>query len=326
MGFITSVQPEPHIDRRRLILEKHPEIKELMGREPRTVYFILLVVCLQVGVAWFVSTQSWLVTMLAVLFIGSFASHASYVLIHDAIHNLVFKNATANKLIAIFTNFATGVPSAISFKTYHLKHHAHQGVEELDADMPVKWELWLFNRGFFGKLMWINLYSIILMLRPLSIKSFSSPYDWTSINMVIIFTFDFLIFYFLGFQALAYILLSTFFGLGMHPVGARWIQEHFVIHPDQETYSYYGPLNKIAFNVGYHNEHHDFAGIPWNKLPLVRSMAPEFYDTLIYHSSWTKLLWRFLTDPDITLESRISRETRFGLKSHSNEDATTIAV
>jgi len=100
----------------------------------------------------------------------------------------------------------------------------------------------------------------------------------------------------------------------LHPLGARWIQEHYLIDKNQETYSYYGPLNLLAFNVGYHNEHHDFSSIPWNNLPKLRAIAPEYYDNLIYHKSWTKLLFHFLFDKDLSLYSRTLRKNRGGMK------------
>jgi sphingolipid delta-4 desaturase len=90
-------------------------------------------------------------------------------------------------------------------------------------------------------------------------------------------------------------------------VGARWFQEHYTYDFDQETFSYYGPINLVALNMGYHNEHHDLPSIPWNNLPKLRVMAPEFYDNLKYHTSWTRLLFQFIFDERYTLYSRIER-------------------
>ena len=94
---------------------------------------------------------------------------------------------------------------------------------------------------------------------------------------------------------------------------ARWIQEHYLVNGEQETTSYYGVLNVPALNVGFHNEHHDFPSVPWNRLPSVRKSAPEAYDTLFHHRSWTRLLLRFLFDRNLSLWSRVVRAERGGV-------------
>jgi len=95
--------------------------------------------------------------------------------------------------------------------------------------------------------------------------------------------------------------------MGLHPIAGHYISEHYVFRPGQETYSYYGPLNALAFNVGYHNEHHDFPYIPGSRLARLRSIAPEFYDTLYSHASWSRALWRFVMDPQLGAYSRVKR-------------------
>jgi sphingolipid delta-4 desaturase len=59
--------------------------------------------------------------------------------------------------------------------------------------------------------------------------------------------------------------------------------------------------------MGYHNEHHDLPSIPWNNLPKLRAMAPEFYNNLKYHSSWSRLLLQFVFDKRYSLYSRVER-------------------
>ena len=131
--------------------------------------------------------------------------------------------------------------------------------------------------------------------------------NWMPINVVACLGYGFLVGYFFGVVGLVYLLGSFTFSVGLHPLGGRWVQEHYLVEGEQETYSYYGPLNFLALNVGYHNEHHDFPAVPWSNLPKVRAIAPEYYDTLVYHTSWTKLWLRFIFDKKLSLYSRAER-------------------
>jgi len=131
---------------------------------------------------------------------------------------------------------------------------------------------------------------------------------WTILSVVAAVTFDVAIVLFCGWNGLLYLAASVLFALGLHPLGARWIQEHYTLDPKQETFSYYGPLNFLTLNVGYHNEHHDFPSIPWNRLPALRAKAPEFYDTLESKQSLSRLLAQFIFDPRYSLHSRVVRD------------------
>ena len=81
---------------------------------------------------------------------------------------------------------------------------------------------------------------------------------WEVINGVVQIGFDLLVLRVLGGRALAYLLLGTALGLGCHPLSGHFISEHYLFQTSdhQATHSYYGPLNGIMFNLGYHVEHH----------------------------------------------------------------------
>lgn len=316
-GFVFSVKPEPHKERTKEILRKHPEIRQYVGKNPLTFLYTAGIVALQILAAYGLRQQPWWLVVLVAYTVGAIANHALFVLIHECTHNLIFKRRVANYLTSIFANLPIVVPSAISFHRYHLKHHAFQGVYELDADIAHEWEARLVGNSVVGKAMWLFLFPIFQALRPLRLKEIDFIDRWILFNWFVQFSFDIAILALFGVKAFCFLLFSLFFSVGLHPLGARWIQRHYMVDDEQETYSYYGALNKVAFNVGHHNEHHDFPSVPWNHLPKVRATAREYYDTLVWHKSWTKLLIKFLFDAKLSLFSRTVRSERGQVALHA---------
>lgn len=326
--FIYSTSSEPHRSRTKQILKQHPEVRNLIGKNPATIFFIILLITLQIAGAWFLADKSWWLIFAVAYFVGAFIDHGLFVMIHECAHRLLFKNKEANRLAGIFANIPQVFPSSVSFERYHIKHHSFQGVHELDADLPNRWEARLINNYFIGKAFWFLFYPFFQAFRVSRLKEIK-PFDgWIALNWGVQIIFVAAIWYFLGTKAIVFLTASFFFSVGLHPLGGRWIQEHYLTHGEQETYSYYGVLNTVAFNVGYHNEHHDFPSVPWNKLPQIKSSAPVFYTSLASYKSWTKLWLRFLFDREISLFSRIVRKDRgkVALVDESKPDAELIAV
>jgi len=136
------------------------------------------------------------------------------------------------------------------------------------------------------------------------------------LNQALIATTTLLYFYFFGVYALLYMYVSGFCAGTVNPFSGHFISEHYVMNPktEQETYSYYGPLNIFSWNVGYHNEHHDFPNVPWTRFHKLRKIAPEYYEPLEKTDSWFMTIFRFVFDKNVSLYSRVKREKGAGTR------------
>ena len=173
----------------------------------------------------------WWIPVVIAYFIGAFANHCLFVLIHECAHNLIFKRKSANILAGIIADFPNLVPSSVSFRSYHLKHHSFQGDYDLDADLPSRWEAKLIGSSLPGKALWLLLLPRLPGFRPPRLKEITFANAWTAVNWVIVAGIRRPYRGVFGPGALLYLGLSFFFSIGLHPLGARWIQEHYLTLP-----------------------------------------------------------------------------------------------
>ena len=318
--FFWTYTEEPHRTRRLAIIKAHPEVTKLCGPEPLTKYVVLLVVSIQVFCAYllrdaaFFSPRFWALAYV----VGATANQNLFLAIHEISHNLAFRSPTANRLFAIVANLPIAVPYSASFRPYHLTHHKSLGVDGLDTDLPTAFEAVVLD-SVLGKAFFCTFQIFFYALRPMCV--YSVPFTWVSaVNVAVQLSFDALVLRLLGTQSLLYLLLSSFLAGSLHPTAGHFIAEHYVyetVTPEQrdpgrgipvpETFSYYGPLNVLTYNVGLHNEHHDFPAVPWTRLPRLRQIADEFYRDLPQHKSWVHVIWQFIFDENVGMRCRVKR-------------------
>ncbi|KAJ1459071.1 fatty acid desaturase-domain-containing protein [Pelagophyceae sp. CCMP2097] len=316
--FAYRPDEEPHAARRTAMLKKYPEIKKLFGHEPSTKYFVAATVALQVFMAAVTRTWSLGAWVAAAYVVGATANHSLFLAIHELAHNLGAKTIVGNRLIAFVANMPICIAYSVTFKPYHMAHHRYQGEHGVDTDIPTWLEGYLVTSTATSyvdhtlrKFVFLFCQILAYALRPMLVKPDLVPFDrWIAANWACCLAFDALVFATLGPWAVAYLLLSTFLAGSVHPTAGHFIAEHYVMDGVAETYSYYGPLNRLAYNVGYHNEHHDFPSVPWTNLPKVREMAPEFYEGLPECKSWPGTLLRFIFDDTISPFSRVKQAAK----------------
>ncbi|KAL2059119.1 hypothetical protein ABVK25_000411 [Lepraria finkii] len=319
--FFWSYTEEPHRTRRQAIIKAHPEVIKLCGPEPLTKYFVFAVVALQLICAVLLRNSPVLsLRFIATSYIiGATANQNLFLAIHEISHNLAFKAPLANRLFAVFANLPIGIPYSAAFRPYHLTHHKSLGVDGLDTDLPTPLEA-IFLDSILGKAFFCTFQILFYALRPMMV--YKLPLTQIHLfNIIAQIAFNTLLVRYAGVKALAYLIMSSFLAGSLHPCAGHFIAEHYVFEqisriakdsgnlvPVPETFSYYGPLNMLTYNVGLHNEHHDFPAIPWTRLPVLREIAKDFYADLPHHKSWTWVIWQFIWDQEVGLWCRVKRK------------------
>lgn len=322
--FFWTYTEEPHKTRRQAIIKAHPEVLKLCGPEPLTIPLVLVVVGLQISCSYALKDTaiiSWPFFLTAYV-VGATANQNLFLAIHEISHNLAFRSPLANRVLAIVANLPIGIPYSASFRPYHLTHHKSLGVDGLDTDLPTALEAWFLD-SVAGKAFFCTFQILFYALRPMMV--YKLPLTWIhAANIAAQLAFDALIIKFFGGKAMAYFILSSFLAGSLHPCAGHFIAEHYVFaqhtrstKPDTssskvvsppETYSYYGVLNLLTYNVGLHNEHHDFPAIPWTRLWKLNEIANEFYCDLPCHYSWVGVMWQFILDKEVGLWCRVKRK------------------
>ncbi|XP_058835843.1 sphingolipid delta(4)-desaturase DES1-like [Topomyia yanbarensis] len=299
---------QPHIGRRDAMLKKYPEIKKLFGPDPSLKLIVSALVLIQFIMLYVLQDQSWKVIVLVAYIFGGVINHSLMVASHEIVHNIPFGHARplANRYFGMWCNIPIGVPFSVTYKKYHTLHHKYLAEEALDHDIPTVLEAKLFSTTL-GKLVFLIVQPIFFITRPFFVNPMPIQ-KLEIINAVVQVAFDALVVFLFGWKMLSYLLICSFFALSLHPISGHLISDHYMFKKGFETYSYYGPLNWIHFNVGYHNEHHDFPAIPGSKLPEVKKIAPEFYETIPYHTSYLRVMYDFVRDPTVGLYARIKRK------------------
>ncbi|ODV83688.1 hypothetical protein CANARDRAFT_177396 [[Candida] arabinofermentans NRRL YB-2248] len=328
LDFYWTNEKDPHTIRRKLIMKKYPQVNKLVGHEPLTKYISLLVVAIQFTMAYLLKDTHPLSLkfLLTAYIIGGTCNQNCFLCIHELCHNLGFKKPLYNRLFSIVTNLPIGIPYSASFQPYHQLHHKFLGDEIYDTDIPTKFEAIILS-NVLGKAFFATFQILFYAFRPM----FITQVKFTLIhllNVIVQIIVDYLIVTYWSKNSLIYFIMSSFMAGSLHPTAGHFVSEHYIFSPPEnykkfidipplETYSYYGLLNYVTWNVGYHNEHHDFPFVAWSKLPTLKKIAAEFYDDLPCHKSWSWTIVDFIFNYKVTMYNRVKRNT-VGSKARNN--------
>lgn len=285
-----------HRQRMKGILTDHPEVRDLFGIDQMTLFYVALFSSLAIVFPIVTRNLSLPVLFILTFVIGTPIQYIlSRCLAHDCGHFLASESPHVNKFAVALTyaslNFA-GTVSYLDAAVQHRQHHVALR-SDLDLDQPNA-----LQYEFYGSTGVYKIYFLITLL--LQGMEQNNPVDKVVQELIMLSTLIRLKagrFYLI--EALSgnilWLTLSAVYG----PRIILWqlmVESFRFLHPlywwhtamhyqhgqgAQPTASIYsGFFNLLLFNLGYHCEHHDFFNIPWSRLPHLRILAPEYYETI----------------------------------------------
>jgi len=292
----------------------------------------MMLLCTSTLIALAIYTRNWpaLPWFVCVYTVGTLLSYQCQVLGHEGTPGLVFKTPLFSKIhsVVAFLPVFLG-PFGMWWMVEHMWHH------NVVVDKCLRYgrqDAMPLRKAIFT-LLFINIANVAIalvatilfavclvtiLLYSVGLRTYAFPQSFPlppytkfpqtihvgfMLNTMAAMAFNFTIYHFYGLMPIAFMFCAGGFMNGLHPLGMRQVQEHYFIKPKQPTYSNYTTVHNFALNINYHVEHHDFPTIPWSRLPQLRKIAPEFYNNIHYYTSYTSILWLFLFDNGIPIET-----------------------
>lgn len=194
---------------------------------------------------------------------------------HNFLHTPWFKSELINRLYTALNSINLGLPQ-ILYHYHHLNHHQYsndrKGPDGLTKDFSST-----FAYGKQGQPENVILYSALSLFRRGTIEMFHEVKRQGKMKQfwfeLLTCTFGLIGYLLLSWRYFLFFYVPTFF-FGWFLAHLENYYEHFGAIPENRyanTVSYYGRIyNILAFNEGYHQEHHLRPGEHWTKRPEVQ--------------------------------------------------------
>jgi sphingolipid 4-desaturase/C4-monooxygenase len=306
-----SPQARRHNEMRRAIAAKHPQARELAGTSPWTALAIPVLLTLHWGMAWLVGGSNLLWCFAAAFFFGQIVIHSAGALLHETAHKLIFRGARSKLTFDLGLELVlASFGKQLTYQHQHISSHhpfignyerdyEHEDICSFHARRVIRARSPATQRLLTGLTLFLHLlpFGFLIEGRILSplYRHFSrirdsdaardlgdtKPEVWETRTFIAVsIAVNVFLFWAFGFLGWLYHnwALSLFLGkCGVTNLGQS-LSEHEGDDEVNPTYSDYRLQNLFLFNTGYHNEHHTFANVPWNRLPKLKKLAPDVFN------------------------------------------------